>query len=185
MKILAIQFKYFGDAVILTPALKALKTQMPHAELHVLVAAEVAPLLVNLPWITKVWAMPRSRGKAKLSQAFPIIKAMRKEKFDQSIDFGGNDRGALLSFLSGAPTRLGAIEKDQPKLMQRICYTQIIRRLEKENGLVPTPIIAITGYAVTGDRERFLKSGMDDYITKPINENKLIEVIKKFCTKNQ
>jgi heptosyltransferase III len=128
MKILAIQFKYLGDAVILTPALKALKTQLPNAELHVLVATEIAPLLVNLPWIAKVWAMPRSRGKAKLSQALPFIKAMRKENFDQSVDFGGNDRGALLSLLSGARIRLGAIERDQPKLLQRICYTQIIRR---------------------------------------------------------
>ncbi|ADI30395.1 glycosyltransferase family 9 protein [Methylotenera versatilis] len=128
MKILAIQFKYLGDAVILTPALKALTTQIPNAELHVLVAAEIAPLLENLPWINKIWAMPRSRGKAKLSQALPFIKALRKEKFDRSIDFGGNDRGALLSLLSGARIRLGAIERDKPKLMQRICYTQIAQR---------------------------------------------------------
>jgi ADP-heptose:LPS heptosyltransferase len=128
MKILAIQFKYLGDAVILTPALKALKTQIPNAELHVLVAAEIAPLLINLPWITKVWAMPRTRGKAKLLKAFPFIKALRNEKFDRSIDFGGNDRGALLSLLSGAQTRLGAIEEDQAKWIQKISYTQIVRR---------------------------------------------------------
>jgi ADP-heptose:LPS heptosyltransferase len=128
MKILAIQFKYLGDAVILTPALKALKTQIPNAELHVLVAAEIAPLLINLPWISKVWGMPRSRGKAKLLMAFPFIQALRKEKFDRSIDFGGNDRGALLSLLSGAHTRLGAIEKDQAKWIQKISYTQIVRR---------------------------------------------------------
>lgn len=128
MKILAIQFKYLGDAVILTPALKALKTQTPNAELHVLVAAEIAPLLANLTWITKVWAMPRSRGKAKLLKALPFIHALREEKFDRSIDFGGNDRGALLSLLSGAHTRLGAIEKDPAKWIQKISYTQMVRR---------------------------------------------------------
>jgi ADP-heptose:LPS heptosyltransferase len=128
MKILAIQFKYLGDAVILSPALKALKTQIPNAELHVLVAAEIAPLLINLPWISKVWAMPRSRGKAKLSKALPFIRALRKEKFDRSVDFGGNDRGALLSLLSGAHSRLGSIEKNQAKWIQKISYTQIVRR---------------------------------------------------------
>lgn len=128
MKILAIQFKYLGDAVILTPALKALKTQIPNAELQVLVAAEAAPLLENLPWISKVWAMPRSRGKAKLAQALPFIRALRQEKFDQSIDFGSNDRGALLSFLSGAKLRLGATEKKPAKRLQRIAYTQIVER---------------------------------------------------------
>jgi len=61
--------------------------------------------------------------------------------------------------------------------------TQLIRKFEKANNTHSTPIIAITGYAVKGDRERFINSGMDDYITKPINENKLIEVIKKYCLK--
>jgi len=125
-KVLAIQFKYLGDAVILTPALKALAAQIPNVELHVLVAAEVAPLLEDLPWITKVWAMPRQRGKAKLWHSAPFIQALRREKFDQSVDFGGNDRGALLSYLSGAKNRLGSSDQRNSKLLQKFCYTKII-----------------------------------------------------------
>lgn len=115
-----------GDAVILTCALKALKMQRPEIELHVLVAAEIAPLLESLSWITKVWAMPRTRGKVKLSQTFPFIKKLRKENFERCVDFGGNDRGALLSLLCGARTRLGPIERIKPKLVQKICYTQTV-----------------------------------------------------------
>jgi heptosyltransferase III len=125
-KVLAIQFKYLGDAVILTPALKALKMQMPNIELHVLVAAEVAPLLSNLPWITKVWAMPRVRGKANLTQSIPFIKALRKEGFDKCIDFGGNDRGAFLSRACGAPIRLGSSTEGKVRLLQKICYTHVV-----------------------------------------------------------
>lgn len=128
IKILAIQFKYFGDAVILTPALKAIVTQIPNVQLHVLVAAEVAQLLDNLPWITKVWAMPRQRGKVRLLDALPFIQALRRENFDQSIDFGSNDRGALLSYLSGTKNRFGSVDRDDLKLVQRIGYTKIIRR---------------------------------------------------------
>ncbi|HAJ98856.1 MAG TPA: hypothetical protein DCM62_02405 [Bacteroidales bacterium] len=40
-----------------------------------------------------------------------------------------------------------------------------------------TPIIAITGYATPGDRDKFIQAGMDEYITKPLNEGKLIEII--------
>jgi PAS domain S-box-containing protein len=56
--------------------------------------------------------------------------------------------------------------------------TKRIRELEQQNPPEsPIPIIAITGYAIPGDRERFLSAGMDDYVSKPINENKLLEII--------
>jgi PAS domain S-box-containing protein len=56
--------------------------------------------------------------------------------------------------------------------------TRKIREIEQQNGVTASiPIIAITGYAIPGDRERFLSAGMDDYVSKPINENKLLEII--------
>ncbi|HBG69336.1 MAG: hypothetical protein A2W93_16225 [Bacteroidetes bacterium GWF2_43_63] len=60
--------------------------------------------------------------------------------------------------------------------------TRRIREKEKYSGL-HIPIIAITGYAITGDEERFLKVGMDSYITKPFDENRLIAVIRKLTAK--
>jgi ADP-heptose:LPS heptosyltransferase len=123
-KILALQFKYLGDAVFITPALRALKEHWPDAELHVLVAAEVAPLLEKISRIKKIWALPRTRGRARLRDSWPLIRALRREKFSRAVDFGGNDRGAILSFLSGAKIRLGAA--DRKKLLQKIGYTQIV-----------------------------------------------------------
>ncbi|MGA2246017.1 MAG: glycosyltransferase family 9 protein [Verrucomicrobiota bacterium] len=120
-KTLAIQFKYLGDAVFITPALRALKECEPDGELHVLLAADIAPLLENLSWITKVWSLPRTRGRARLRDSWPIIQALRRERFDRSVDFGGNDRGAILSFLSGARQRLGAVDKTG--LLHKICYS--------------------------------------------------------------
>jgi len=122
-KILAIQFKYFGDAVLMTPALRALREQFPQGELHVLVPEQIAPVLQNLPWINRVWPMPRRRGRASLSLTWPVIRALRREKFDRSVDFAGNDRGAILSFFIGARQRLGWAQRGG-FLGRQFCYHQ-------------------------------------------------------------
>ncbi len=124
-KILGIQFKYLGDAVFTTPALFALRQQNPDTEIHILVAKEVAPLFSHLPWINKVWAFPRKRGQSNISESWPYIRDLRNEKFDKSVDFTGNDRGAILSLLIGAKTRL-APTQPKPNFLQKIAYTQTI-----------------------------------------------------------
>ncbi len=122
-KILALQFKYFGDAVLMTPALRAIRERFPEGEIHLLVPHEIAPLFQHLPWLTRVWAMPRRRGRAGLLETWPLIRALRGQRFDRSVDFASNDRGALLSFLIGARRRLGWDERGG-FLGRRFLYTE-------------------------------------------------------------
>ena len=110
-KILIVQFKYLGDAVFITPALQALRAQYPSAKLHILVDEATAPLFNDTKWITKVWVLPVSRGRVKFFESWPTIKFLRHYKFDLSIDFVGNDRGAILSLLIGAKLRAAPNEK--------------------------------------------------------------------------
>lgn len=60
--------------------------------------------------------------------------------------------------------------------------TRRIRRIEQERSLRRTPIVAATAAALVGDKERCCEAGMDDYLTKPFDFEKLEAVLAKFCT---
>ena len=70
---------------------------------------------------------------------------------------------------------------DSMPLLSGIETTQVIRREEKQTGL-HVPIIAMTANAMAGDREKYLASGMDGYVSKPIDRNLLYDEIVKLVT---
>jgi ADP-heptose:LPS heptosyltransferase len=122
LKILTVQFKSLGDTVVSIPALAAIRQHFPDGELHALVPEASVPLLEHHPAVSRVWGVPR---KAGLRQYWSIIGALRAEKFDKCVDLGGNDRSAIMMFLSGAPERLGALH-DQGFWGKRFLFTHSV-----------------------------------------------------------
>ena len=55
---------------------------------------------------------------------------------------------------------------------------EALRQLPDYEGV---PLIAVTGFTQYDDRARAIDSGFDDFLTKPINPNDLLEVIKRLC----
>jgi CheY-like chemotaxis protein len=56
-------------------------------------------------------------------------------------------------------------------------------RIIREKGFTQLPIIALTAKAMRGDIEKCLEAGASDYMSKPIDVAKLVELIEKWLTK--
>jgi two-component system, sensor histidine kinase len=57
-----------------------------------------------------------------------------------------------------------------------------VRALEAQTSRPRTPIIAVTAHALTGDREECLRAGMDDYLSKPVSERRMADVLAKWLS---
>jgi len=63
--------------------------------------------------------------------------------------------------------------------MPRMDGLEATRRI-RENGFDAVPIIAMTAHAMKGDRERCLGAGMNDYISKPIRREAVLDILRKW-----
>ncbi len=110
--ILVSRLRFMGDVILTTPFLHVLRSKVPEAQITYLAEAPYAALLENHPAVDKILILDRKRfGK----QAGLILNLIR-HRFDVSIDLLGNPRSALLTFLAGAPLRIGGDFRGRRKL---------------------------------------------------------------------
>ena len=57
--------------------------------------------------------------------------------------------------------------------------TEVLHRLRKDNATCDIPVIAVTSYAMSGDREHLLAVGCNGYLEKPIDPERIISQIRK------
>ena len=84
-----------------------------------------------------------------------------------------------------ATTKFDLVLMDcQMPVMDGYTATRTQRTLEEEHKMPRIPIIAMTANAMVGDREKCLASGMDDYLTKPLNRGLLEQTLRKWMPAN-
>ncbi len=77
----------------------------------------------------------------------------------------------------------GILMDIQMPVMGGIESTHDILRYEHAHGMVHVPIIALTANALQGDRERYLREGFDNYISKPVNLDQLRQILMQHCAR--
>ena len=115
----------------------------------------------------------------KANQMFMSV-VLNKLQFDFEI---ANNGAEALEMFEKNSYDLILMDENMP-IMNGIEATKRILALEAKTRLKHTPIIALTANALKGDRERFLEAGMDEYLTKPIDKNKLQETVEYFLGRN-
>ncbi|NCC25325.1 MAG: PAS domain S-box protein [Deltaproteobacteria bacterium] len=68
----------------------------------------------------------------------------------------------------------------QMPVMNGVEATRAIRESEALGAKKDIPIIALTAYAMKGDRDKFLKIGMDDYVSKPVMIEELLRLLSHY-----
>jgi len=93
--------------VFTTPAIHALRRRFPDAHLAYVVEPTAAPVVLNNPHLNDVIVAPRGRGVRGVIADVAIGRRLEAAHYDVAIDFHGGPRASLLTWLSGAPVRIG------------------------------------------------------------------------------
>jgi lipopolysaccharide heptosyltransferase II len=107
LRILLVRLRQIGDVVFTTPAIRGLRDRFPDAHLTYIVEPNAAPVVAGNPHLNEVIVTAGRSGLAGLRDDLRVIRRVRAAKFDAAIDFHGGPRSSLITWLSGAPVRVG------------------------------------------------------------------------------
>jgi len=120
--------------------------------------------------------MPNAGTRILLAEDNPANQMLVKdilEDVNLHVDTVGNGLEAIQA-IRNRPYDLVLMDISMPE-MDGMAATQEIRQLKSDQSSIP--IIALTAHVLSGDRDRFIEAGMDDYLTKPIDRSETLHCI--------
>ncbi len=129
--VLVIKIGALGDAILAVPSLRAIRKRFPKAKIKVLVGMDNREVFANSPFIDDIIVCDL-KGRDRSPAGFlRILRKLRAENFDISIDFQNNKKSHMLAFLSCVPKRYGY---DNGKL------SFLLNRKIKDSGFPVDPV---------------------------------------------
>jgi CheY-like chemotaxis protein len=81
---------------------------------------------------------------------------------------------------------IALIQDEKPHLiicdiqLPKLSGYEVVQWLKEEPALRTIPILAVTAYAMVGDRDKVLAAGFDGYLTKPIEPETFVSQVERF-----
>ena len=135
-------------------------------------------------WASRETVAPRVAARPLrilLAEDNPVnqqVAARLLEKRGHRVVIVGDGLAAVKALAPGSDTGFDVVLMDvQMPEMDGLQATATVRARERVSG-GHVPIVAMTAHAMEGDRERCLAAGMDGYVTKPVEADRLIEAVE-------
>ena len=131
--VLLVRLSARGDIVFSSPMVRAFRRTFPEARITWLAESHTKNLIEHHPeldevlvWDRNAWKRLLKEGRlaALLREARALISQLRSRRFDLAVDMQGLLRSGLVTFLSGAPTRIGL----RPKEGNHLFMTHVVDR---------------------------------------------------------
>ena len=94
------------------------------------------------------------------------------------IDEAANGAEALAAVSAAAPDLI--LMDVQMPVMDGV---EALRHLLADPATCGIPVVALTAYAMKGDRERLLQAGFTEYLSKPLDIDRFLEVVRRFAAR--
>ena len=94
-------------------------------------------------------------------------------------------RGYTVAEACNGQEALASVEQAPPDIllldigMPLLDGFAVVRKLRENPRFVSLPVVAVTAYAMQGDREKIMKSGFDGYLSKPVNSSSLVQELDR------
>lgn len=124
---------WIGDAVMTTPAVRAIRSNFPAARISMLAKPWVAPVFAHSPHVDEIIIYEAGGRHAGAGGTIRLARDLRRYRFDAAILLQNAIEAALIAFMAGIPARIG-FDTDG----RRLLLTHPVRRTQAIKGIHQT-----------------------------------------------